>query len=112
MNYNLKSFKRYQKEYGGSYLSYGGNNDVVLDRIYEMASEVKEGEETFNEASGMYETECKAIWEEMNGKVHSFDFTKAVPYEQVDKEVHDFDEDGNSYLKGYRSHLDGSFIPA
>ena len=111
MNYNLKSFKRYQKEYGGSYLSYD-SNEKIIDRIYEMASEVEEGEETFNEASGMYETECKAIWKEMNGKSHSFNFTKAVPHEQMDQEVYDFDEDGNSYLKGYRSHLDGSFIPA
>jgi len=110
MNYDLKSFKRYQREYGGSYLSCD-SNEKIIDRIYEMASEVKEGEEIFNEASGMYETQCKAVWEEKNGKVHSFDFTKAVPYEQMDKEVYDFDEDGNPYLKGYRSHLDGSFIP-
>ena len=47
MNYNLKSFKRYQKEYGGSYLSYDFN-EKILDRIYEMAS-VEEGEEYFND---------------------------------------------------------------
>ena len=110
MNYDLKSFKRYMKEYGGSYLSYDFN-EKILDRIYEMAS-VEEGEEYFNEVSCMYETECKAIWEEANGKIHSFNFTKAVSCEKIDEEVYDFDENGNPYLKGYRSHLDDSFIPA
>lgn len=109
MNYNLKSFKRYQKEYGGSYLSYDFN-EKILDRIYEMAS-VEEGEEYFNETSYMYETECKALWEEKNGTIHSFSFTKAVSCEKMDEEVYDFDENGNPYVKGYRSHLDDSFIP-
>lgn len=109
MNYNLKSFKRYMKEYDGQYLT-SECNGIVLDRIYEMASDVREINEVFNEANGMYETECIAIWEEKIGELHSFVFTKGVPYEKVDKEVFDINEDGNTYLKGYRSHLDGSFI--
>ena len=48
MNYSLKSFKRYKKEYGGRYLSYDFSS-TIIERIYRMASSVDEGEEIFNE---------------------------------------------------------------
>lgn len=109
MNYSLKSFKRYKKEYGGRYLSYDFSG-TIIERIYRMASSVDEGEEIFNEDTKMYETDCIAVWEE-DGKSYSFGFTKAIPCENLDEKVYDFDEYGMYHVTGYRSHIDGSFIP-
>jgi len=85
MNFNKKSFKRYQKEYSNSYFDTSNNKDnLILDRIDELSSYIERGEREYKEYSGMYETQCQAIWESMDGKEkYSFSYIEATPQEDI-----------------------------
>ena len=106
MNFDKKSFKRYQREYSGSYFDTSDRKDsTILDRIEEMSSYVERGDREFQEHSGMYETECQAVWESKDGKEkYSFPFIEATPQENLDTPIFDIDEDGNSYQVGWKRH--------
>ena len=107
MNFDEKTFKRYQKKYDGTTFIHGwGKDSAVVDHIEEASSRVKRGERYFDELKGTYDTECTAIFEKKDGTVRSFSFTESVPREKIDSPKWEFDEDGNIYQDGYENEND------